>query len=72
LGGAGFDFITIDTEYTDFQILKAITLPMLGKCRMMCIEPTNMDQRAKMKPFLQALGLTAFYETPENLIAYKP
>jgi hypothetical protein len=39
---------------------------------MMCIEPTNMDQRAKMKPFLQALGLTAFYETPENLIAYKP
>lgn len=63
-----FEFISIDAEYTDFEILMTSPLP-LPSCELLCIEPKHTKERERMKMILHdAFGFIVHHETPENLI----
>lgn len=66
-----FDFVSIDAECMDFDILMDLPFQLRRQCRMICIEPTDLAERAEMKTYLQAIGFTVHHETPENLIAIR-
>jgi len=61
-----FDFISIDAEYLDYQILQSCTVGELEHCRMLIIEAVERDD---IRRVLSELGFKLHAETPENLIA---
>lgn len=63
-----FEFISIDAEGMDFDILRAIPSDALKACRLLCIEPHNLAEREEMRAWLLAAGFKTAHETPENLI----
>lgn len=69
--GSGFDFINIDAEGMDFDILKAIPAETFRACRLLCVEPYDLDEREKMRGFLLGAGFRTHHETPENLIVVR-
>lgn len=63
-----YDFVNIDAEGTDFEILKAfgIALPF----ELLCIEPYFDQGRIDMKKYLEReCGFQIIHETKDNLIA---
>lgn len=63
-----FEFISIDAEGRDFDILKALPYDALTSCHLLCIEPHNIQEREEMRSWLLAAGFKTAHETPENLI----
>lgn len=68
-----FDFINIDAEWEDFEILKMMRFEpssnLLDQCRLICIEPNGIPQRADMIKVLNEIGFEVAHETRENIIA---
>lgn len=64
----GFDFISLDAEGADFEILTAMPKDHLQKCRLLCVEPHNAAEREQMRGFLMGEGFKTWHETPENLM----
>jgi hypothetical protein len=64
-----FDFITIDAEGMDFEILHQMNLTDLG-CKCICIEHNSTPQIAdKMKAYCSIFGLTnELLRNGENII----
>lgn len=67
-----FDFICIDAEWEDFEILRQMAKPMLNLCKLLCIEPRSLEERAEMKAWFANEGMVVVYETPENLLVKWP
>lgn len=44
-----YDFVSIDAEWRDFEILKVWPDSMVASGGLMCVEPRNNDERALMK-----------------------
>ena len=65
-----FDFISIDAEWMDFDILKSLTHQDLDGCRMIIIE-TGGEERQLFKDVLNQLAFSVPCETPENIIAVR-
>jgi FkbM family methyltransferase len=64
-----FDFISIDAEYLDFEILKDSPRGLYG-CKMLCIEVPGPSRREEMKAYIESnIGFDIFHETNENIIA---
>ena len=61
------DFLSIDCEGLDFEILKQIDLKALH-VKMVCIE-CPYEMRKPVKDYLTAKGYTAIHENAENLIS---
>lgn len=63
-----YDFINIDAEWEDFEIVKTMPEPMLANCKLLCVEPRGLEERAVMKAWLAGHGMIVAHETPENLL----
>jgi FkbM family methyltransferase len=61
-----FDFITIDCEGADYEILKQIDLDLVG-CKMICIE-TNGVETQKYIDYISKFGFKVTTINAENLI----
>jgi FkbM family methyltransferase len=64
--GNRFDFITIDAEGCDFDILKQMA-PDFAYCKMLSIECSG-NERNEIKSYLTARGFYQYHTTNENLI----
>lgn len=60
-----FDFILIDVEGTNWEILQTIDLALVG-CRMLCIEYD--DKKPDIRGWMESRGYRLYHETVENLI----
>ena len=66
-----FQFISIDAEWMDFEILLDFPHDLMG-CELLCIEPSGLLEREKMKRCLvDEFQFTVLHETPENIMACK-
>jgi FkbM family methyltransferase len=67
--GEGCDFISIDVEDTNYQLLQLIPDSFLQQVKMICIEYDEFDKEieAKLTPF----GFMKLYTSGENLIFAK-
>lgn len=67
-----FTFISIDAEWKDFEILKAMPNRTLRHCELLCVEPRgviqNHPERPLMIKFLESLGMKLHAETLDNLL----
>lgn len=63
-----FDFISIDAEWEDFNLVQSAPSTMLDACQLLCIEPCSLEDRANMKRWFSEHGFKPVYETPENLL----
>lgn len=63
-----FDFISIDTEGHDWEILSQIDLNNVG-CKCLCIEWNSVpEMKNEIVPYCNNYGLKLIHENPENLI----
>lgn len=65
-----FQFISIDAEGMDFEILKTMPKKMLAEVKLLSIEPMDLTQRAEIFNYLFKIGFCLWHETPENLLMY--
>lgn len=64
-----FQFISIDAEGCDHEILRAMPDSLIGPCRLLCVEPHDLEDRKRMKELvLQKFKMEVGHETPENII----
>ena len=61
-----FDFISIDIEGMDYQILTQIDLTKYG-CKCLCVEFNGIDKQ-KYVDYAGSHGMVLIHENPENLI----
>jgi FkbM family methyltransferase len=61
-----FDFISIDIEGMDYDILKQIDLRKYG-CKCLCVEFNGVDKQ-KYIDYVSSYGMVLIHENPENLI----
>lgn len=64
-----FDFISIDIEGMDYQILTQIDLTKYG-CKCLCVE-FNGNEKQKYVDYAGSHGMVLIHENPENLIFVK-
>jgi FkbM family methyltransferase len=64
VGVKDFDFITIDCEGFDWEILQQIDLT---NCKMVCVE-TNSIETEKYISYCQKFGMKLIYKNAENII----
>lgn len=64
-----FDFISIDIEGMDYDILKQIDLGKYG-CKCLCVEFNGIDKQ-KYVDYVNSYGMVLIHENPENLIFVK-
>lgn len=63
-----FDFISLDAEWEDFDILLSQPRAAWATAKLISIEPRSLDQRANMKNIFEGWNFRVVYETPENLL----
>ena len=64
-----FEFISIDAEYMDFEILRDAPAGFHG-CKMLCIEVPGPSRREEMKEYIEKIHrFKVHHETNENIIA---
>lgn len=63
-----FDFISLDAEWEDFEILKSTPVGVWNGTRLICIESRNLEERQQMLKCFNSIGFDFHYETKENLI----
>jgi FkbM family methyltransferase len=61
-----FDFISIDCEGLDLEILRQINLDDV-KCNMLCVE-TNGKETEKYVKYCEGFGMTLIHQNAENII----
>lgn len=61
-----FDFVSIDTEGTNFEILSQINFNDIG-CRLVCVEYNGVD-KPKYLGYMQRQGFRLIHSNGENLI----
>lgn len=67
-----FDFISLDAEWMDFDILKDAP-DSLRECRLFCVETRGPEERVSMVEYMQSrFGFALHAETRENIIMRKP
>lgn len=64
-----FDFISIDIEGMDYEILTQIDLTKYG-CKCLCVEFNGIDKQ-KYVDYANSHGMTLIHENAENLIFVK-
>lgn len=64
-----FQFITIDAEWEDYQIMLQFPPYMLESVQLLCVETRHDAQRVLMKSLLKSYGLEVIHETPPNVLA---
>jgi FkbM family methyltransferase len=64
--GYEFDFVNIDTEGTNWEILTAIPWSMMPKVQMVCVEYD--DKAPQMTDFMKDNGFILVHRNGENLI----
>jgi FkbM family methyltransferase len=64
-----FDFITIDAEGMDYEILKQMDLANLG-CKLLCVEFNGEDQ-ARFDSYVKQFAMKLIYKNAQNLIYAK-
>lgn len=64
-----FDFISVDCEGVDYEILTQIDLTEVG-CQMLCVE-TNGKENEKFIAYAAGHGMTLHHKNYENLIFVK-
>ena len=63
-----FDFISIDAEGVDWEILEQIDLTKIG-CQCLCVEWNGIiDLYTKMTKYCEGHGMKLISKNPENLI----
>lgn len=63
-----FDFISIDVEGSEWEVLSQMNLKKLG-CRMLCIEWNSKPElRKKFTDYVKKFGLREIHRNAENLI----
>lgn len=67
--GTNFDFISIDVEGTNWNLLKALPNELLENAKMICIEYDNW--MTAMKDYLSPFGFKVIHQNGENLIFVK-
>lgn len=68
-----YDFINVDAEWVDFEILRSTPDKMLKTCKLLSIEPRGLAERAEMKHWFSSnTGFQVAHETPENLMMIQP
>jgi FkbM family methyltransferase len=69
LSGNDFNFISIDAEWKDLEILRDTPQGIPG-CELLCIEPSDSNCRSEMIRYLKDFhGFEVHYETHENILA---
>lgn len=63
-----FDYITIDAEGVDFEILKQINL---SRTDALCIESTGGKERQQIEQYARGFGLLLAHSNFENLIFFR-
>lgn len=66
-----FDFISMDSEWEDFQILKSQPAEAWRSAGLICIEKRGPEEGAKMKEHFAQIGFYVGYETKENLLVHR-
>lgn len=64
--GYDFDFISLDVELTNLQVLKAIPFDRLTNLKLICVE--HDKHQIEIIEFLKPFGFVKIHETPENII----
>lgn len=64
--GMDFDFITIDTEGTNWEVMQSIPWGIMPKVQMVCIEYDNLAP--EMTEFMKQFGFYLIHRNGENLI----
>lgn len=64
-----FDFISIDIEGVDYEVLSQIDLNKV-QCKCLCVEFNGKDKQ-KYIDYVSKFGMILFHENPENLIFVK-
>lgn len=62
-----YDFVSIDAEWEDMEILKVIPEEMLRSWKLLSIEPRE-GQSDEMTALLIKRGMKQVYRTPENIL----
>lgn len=62
-----FDFISVDTEGADWDVLQQIDLTAVG-CRMLCVEANQSPHRQKFVDYAARHGMKLHWSSYENLI----
>lgn len=65
--GFEFDFLTIDAEGSDFNILKQFSAFGFCGAKMICIECSGQE-RAEIRKYLDGKGLKFYHQTDQNLL----
>lgn len=64
-----FQFVSIDAEGCDYDILCEMPDSLIGPCRLLCVEPHDLEDRKRMKVLVQEkFKMTVGHETPENVL----
>lgn len=63
-----YDFLSLDAEGMDFEILRAMKPAFLAQFELMSVEPLDLREREQMKEWFAARAFVVHHETPENLI----
>lgn len=64
--GNDFDFISLDVEGNNFEVLKSIPFDKLSKLRLICVEYDG--QAEAMTKYLEPFGFQLIHRTGENII----
>ena len=67
--GVNFNFINIDIEGMDYEILKTIPIGSMKSLHMICMEQCNTQQ--VLLDYVSQYGFTKLIETRENLIVVR-
>jgi len=61
-----FDFVSIDVEGTNSEIVKSIKWKLLPNCKLICIEHEGKEK--EFARYLKKFGFTVYHHTPVNLL----
>lgn len=61
-----FDFISVDIEGNNLQVVKATDWNLVPNCKLLCIEHDNQD--IELIEYLTNYGFTQYKRTPVNLL----
>lgn len=64
--GYDFDFISLDTELTNFELLQVLPFDKLKDLKLICVE--HDSKQVEIKEFLKQYGFIEIHRTPENIL----
>lgn len=64
--GYNFDFISLDVEQNNFDVLKNIPFNKLTRLKLICVEHDSKE--SQIEEFLKPLGFVVIHRTEENIL----